>query len=822
MKILFNFAKLYHKIMKMRKKDSSKPSGTLLIKIFTGYTILTLLLVGIIAALWHEKRVFAEAEEEENAMLAQRELTSRTFKALVSLFLDNESAYLREMPGQKEYNEKENRVFFMLDELRKVYTDSLQQARIDTVEFLLNQKHDLIGMLRNMPSALMQMDSILTEQLPALERKMISSAITAHAEPARLEKKNFLSRLFSREKKRQEAAPSVQQNIRQTENVRNIRRFGDEMYEMLERQNRLSESLADSLDHKNRILNRNISRLINELEKDALERTAERHQRVSELREEAFDTICIISSAALLCALFLSIFITKDIHRKYRNRKELEDSNRHNRKMLEIRKKIIITLSHDIRGPLNAIRGSAELAMDTKDKKRRNSYLDNILSSTGHIMRLVNSLLDLSRLNEAKETLNEIPFRLDTFLSDIEKEYGRIANDKGIMLSGDFIGTDIAVTGDADRIEQIISNLLSNAVKFTESGSIGFFAIYRNDMLTVTVRDTGIGMSEETMERIFTPFERAAVEICPEGFGLGLSITKGLVTLLKGEISVESRIGEGSTFKVSIPLRETSETIEEKCKPLPDPAKRLPHRIIVVEDDPVQMEITRDILERNGVSCHACQNVKEVVCLLRKEDYDLILTDIQMPGTNGFSLLNLLRNSNIGSSRSIPIAAMTARGDEEKENFIKAGFTGCIHKPFSSPELLLFLSSIMEKMNKPESQSIDFRPLISDSGNKRKILTMLVKESETNKEELVEAIRNKDRMRIKEIIHRMLPMWEMLGIAEELQEYRNLVHDDSSEDQVLKEWTLKITASLDRLVSAAENEINSLIRQENEKENTDS
>lgn len=807
----------------MRKKNPSKPSGTLLIKIFTGYTILTLLVVGIIAALWHEKRVFAEAEEEENAMLAQRELTSRTFKALVSLFLDNESAYLREMPGQKEYNEKENRVFFMLDELRKVYTDSIQQARIDTVEFLLNQKHDLIRMLRNMPSALMQMDSILTEQLPALERKMISSATTAHAEPSNPRKKNFLSRLFSREKKRQEVNLSVQQSIRQTDNVRNIQKFGDEMYEMLERQNRLFESLADSLEHKNRVLNRNISRLVNELEKDAMERTAERHQRVSELREEAFGTICIISSAALLCALFLSIFITRDIHRKYRNRKELEDSNRHNRKMLEIRKKIIITLSHDIRGPLNAIRGSAELAMDTKDRKRRNSYLDNILSSTGHIMRLVNSLLDLSRLNEAKETLNEIPFRLDTFLSDIEKEYGRIANDKGIMLSGDFIGTDIAVTGDVDRIEQIISNLLSNAVKFTESGSIGFFAIYRNDMLTVTVRDTGIGMSEETMERIFTPFERAAVEICPEGFGLGLSITKGLVTLLKGEISVESKIGEGSTFKVSIPLRETSETVEEKCKPLPDPAKRLPHRIIVVEDDPVQMEITRDILERNGVSCHACQNVKEVVYLLRKGDYDLILTDIQMPGTNGFSLLNLLRNSNIGSSRSIPIAAMTARGDEEKENFIKAGFTGCIHKPFSSPELLLFLSSIMEKMNKPESQPIDFRPLISDSGNKRKVLTMLVKESETNKEELVEAIRNKDRMRIKEIIHRMFPMWEMLGIAEELQEYRNLVHDADTEEQTLKEWTTKIAVCLDRLVEAAENEIDNLTGQkEDEKENTDS
>lgn len=452
--------------METKKENPIKPSGSLLIKIFAGYTILALLVIGIIAALWHEKKVFAEAEAEENAMLAQRELTSRTFKALVSLFLDNESAYLRDISDQKEYNEKENRVFFMLDELRKVYTDSLQQARIDTVEFLLNQKHDHIRSLKNIPSVLTQMDSILSSQLPVLERKMTSSATILHTEPPKPEKKNFLSRLFSRKRKQKETETSVQQKAGQTDNAHNIRKFGDEMYEILEKQNRLFESLADSLEHKNHILNRNISRLINELEKDALERTAERHQRVSELREEAFDTICIISSAALLCALFLSIFITRDIHRKHRKRKELEDSDLHNRKMLEIRKKIIITLSHDIRGPLNAIRGSAELAMDTKDRKRRNSYLNNILSSTGHIMRLVNSLLDLSRLNEAKETLNEIPFRLNTFLSDIEKEYGRIANDKGIMLSGDFIGTDITVTGDADRIEQIISNLLSNAIKF--------------------------------------------------------------------------------------------------------------------------------------------------------------------------------------------------------------------------------------------------------------------------------------------------------------------------------------------------------------------
>ncbi len=187
--------------METKKENPIKPSGSLLIKIFAGYTILALLVIGIIAALWHEKKVFAEAEAEENAMLAQRELTSRTFKALVSLFLDNESAYLRDISDQKEYNEKENRVFFMLDELRKVYTDSLQQARIDTVEFLLNQKHDHIRSLKNIPSVLTQMDSILSSQLPVLERKMTSSATILHTEPPKPEKKNFLSRLFFRKRK---------------------------------------------------------------------------------------------------------------------------------------------------------------------------------------------------------------------------------------------------------------------------------------------------------------------------------------------------------------------------------------------------------------------------------------------------------------------------------------------------------------------------------------------------------------------------------------------------------------------------------------------
>ena len=150
--------------------------------------------------------------------------------------------------------------------------------------------------------------------------------------------------------------------------------------------------------------------------------------------------------------------------------------------------------------------------MNTRDRKRRNAYLENILDASRHIMRLANSLLDLSRLNESKETLNEVPFRLGGLLDRIVEEYTHTANSKGLLLSDERSDTDVTVRGDADRIEQIADNLLSNAVKFTEAGKIILETCYGNGFLRLRVSDTGIGMDGETARRIFAPFERAAPE----------------------------------------------------------------------------------------------------------------------------------------------------------------------------------------------------------------------------------------------------------------------------------------------------------------------
>jgi len=534
-------------------------------------------------------------------------------------------------------------------------------------------------------------------------------------------------------------------------------------------------------------------------------RTEERLQRVSALREQAFALICAISSAGLLCALLLYIFIYRDIRLKYRDRRKLEDAHRKGHEMLEIRKRIIVTLSHDIRGPLNAISGSAELAMDTRDRRRRNAYLENILDASRHIMRLANSLLDLSRMNEAKETLNPVPFRLIPFLDRIADEYTRPANDRGLLFSRDINVPDITVSGDADRMEQILDNLLSNAIKFTKSGSVTLSALYEKEILTVRIQDTGIGMDEKTVERIFQPFERAAPEVDAEGFGLGLAITRGLVSLLKGEISVSSRPGEGSSFEIRIPLSTTDEPVKDTAIPI-EGRLSLPQRVLVVDDDPIQLRIVGEMLERNGVSCCKCQNAQDVVNELRRTRYDIILTDIQMRGTGGFDLLYLLRHSNIGDSKTVPVAAMTARNDGNGCRYSEAGFSGCIRKPFSMNELLAFLSSITEKEKTTQPTSADFSALAADIEDRKWILETFIGESLKNKAELQESLSDMemDFGRLRETLHRMYPVWEQLGIAHELEGYSEILHDDGSDGDTVQRHTEEIIGRICGLIAEAE------------------
>lgn len=556
---------------------------------------------------------------------------------------------------------------------------------------------------------------------------------------------------------------------------------------------------------RNRALNKELNRLVSDLDTKAQTALTEREQKIAEAQVLSVRLFTATISAAIVLLFLSYLIIVRELRHRDRDHRRMEDALTQNRSLSDMRKKIIITLSHDIRGPLNAISGSAELAMDTKDRRRRNTYIENILDASRHILRLANSLLDLSRLDEAKEILNPVPFRLIPFLEGIADEYTWPANDKGLLFSKSINVPNITVFGDADRIEQIMDNLLSNAIKFTKSGSVTLSAMYEKEMLTVRIQDTGIGMDSATVERLFRPFERGAPEVDAEGFGLGLAITRGLIGLLNGEIFVSSCPGEGSSFKIQLPLPKTDKSIKGNDVSIEDKLV-LPNTVMVVDDDPIQLRIVGEMLERNGVSCCKCQNAQAVVNELRRTRYDIILTDIQMRGTGGFDLLYLLRHSNIGDSKTVPIAAMTARNDGNDSRYWEAGFSGCIRKPFSMNELLAFLSSITEKKKAVPPISADFSALAADIEDRKWILETFIRESLKNKAELQESLSDMemDFGRLRETLHRMYPVWEQLGITHELEEYSEILHDDGSDGDTVQRHTEEIIGRICGLIAEAE------------------
>ena len=765
-------------------------------KIFVGYFFSVAIIGIMVAILLYEqsriKEIAANSVEindiRQNVTVAHREITELATLGESVIGWDEEDC--------RAYRTQRLRLDSLLLALRRECVRFVRPEQVDTLRMLLAAKEThLLRIMRSVRQR-EEMDSLIAHRLP--------TAVASAAKPRiEVRRKKGIAGFFGKKDTIRVFPPS--NNLHALNNQINTLR-GTPTFDF--------NNPVDSLRRQNRQLNRELSALISLLDGQVQKSFDFREKRIADMRQTSFRILsCVLGVAILLLALSY-IIIQRDLRRREAGERKLKEIIGQNRDLLDMRKKIILTISHDIRAPLSIINGSAELAMDTRDRKKRNSHLANIGILCKHILHLLNNLLDVYRLNEAKETRNDTPFRLSDLLERIAAGFTRAANDKGLLFQCDFEGMDVTVCGDSDRIEQIADNLLSNAVKFTGAGSVGFTARYENGTLLLTVEDTGIGMSEETAARIFDPFERSAPDTNAEGFGLGLSITKGLVGLLGGEIAVASEVGKGSTFRVSLPLPLTDETVESEAQ-THNTSLRLPQRVLAIDDDPLQLEIVREMLERSGVSCTTCGNTRALVGEMRKADYDLLLSDIQMAGTNGFELLELLRNSNIGNSRTIPVVAMTARGDKEREAFASAGFAACIYKPFSMHELLDLIASVVSD-TKPEEVSADFASLTADVKDKKRLLRTFIEASRKDIAQLREA--DNDRERLREIIHRMLPMWELLQTDELLHAYRDVLHDDKADDGAVGEYTRRVIDRTVLLIAEAENEIKRLT---NETEDTD-
>lgn len=752
-------------------------------KILLGYVILIAVIGSMVAIMFHERNRVHKIEEETTEIREANQTINAAHRHITILATLGESAIAWDEEEFQKYQLRRQKVDSLLQILQRDYGEFISFNQIDTFRVLLANKEEH---LFNTMKIHQRQDSLLLEQLPAVTEQATSFRTVTH-------KKKGIAGFFGAKETVQVPMPS---NPLHSLNK-----------QLISRQQQISDN-ADSLRVQNKELNRKLSTMFQDLDEQSQAAFQDKELNIKESYERSIIIVTILIISAIVLLVVSYWIIQRDIREKAKNQRKLKETIEQNTVLLEMRKKIILTITHDIRGPLNTISGSAELTMDTRNKRERDRYLTNIRILCKHVLHLLNNLLDMYRLNESKEKRNDVPFKLNTLLERIVTGFTLTVNNKGIVFSHGFTGTDTTVKGDSDRIEQIIDNLLTNAIKFTESGTIVFTADYKDETLFLKISDTGIGMSEDMLKRIFQPFERSTSKTNPSGFGLGLAITKGLITLLDGNITVKSGTGKGTTFLITLPLPFTTESIEEE-EQRSDVPMGLPQRVLVIDDDPMQLEMIREMLERSGIFCKACRNVQEVVNEMRKTDYDLLLTDIQMSGTDGIELLGLLRRSDIGNSRTIPVVAMTARGEKPRKFFHKVGFIACLYKPFSKNELLNTLTV------GGTNHMADFSMLISNVGDKSRMLDMFISESHKNIAALQSASGRKDREALRETVHRMMPMWEMIQAERALLAYRNILHKEEETDEFITQHTIQIIQHMEKLIEMAESEKKAI---ENEEE----
>lgn len=538
----------------------------------------------------------------------------------------------------------------------------------------------------------------------------------------------------------------------------------------IERQKAADQIRAEirNISYSNYLISRKINQLLLEFEQRETRRILDKIDLQNHIIRHSTYMLGIIASLAIVSMLLFVTIIWRDINRNNRYKQELEEANKYNRSLLEAREKLMMAITHDIKAPLSSITGYLDLLEGVTNPKRAELYINNMRESSGHLLKLVNTLLDFYRLETNKMDIQPIIFNPHRLFDAIYRGFSPVAQEKGIDLTcHSTAAADTFVVGDPLHIRQIADNLLSNAIKFTDRGRVSIELGLSEGTLHFSVSDTGKGMTEEERNKIFGEFVRLKSAQGVAGSGLGLSIVDRLVKLLKGDITVTSKPGEGSVFRVVIPVSPAPEGEPASTGPVTEPpaAGLPPLRCLLIDDDRFQLELAEGMCEKLGLIADICQFPEGVPELLAAHPYDIIFTDLQMPALTGFELLSMIRE--LPGYRNTPVVAISARADETREEF-----TAVLHKPFTLQELADIVRSVTrqkEKTDDPkreEEQKIDFGCLTAyaqdDENAANQILSSFAKEYSLNAETLRQAGRTGDMEAVRRVAHKMLPIFNLI------------------------------------------------------------
>ena len=727
-----------------------------------GYLLIALLVGGIMYIWLGEWRDMEELEAKNREIDEFRKEVNNIHIHLIEFSLLGETILEWDDKDLGLYHARRMSIDSMLCRFKATYP----AERIDSVRHLLEDKERQMCQIVQILEQQQAINDKITSQVPVIIQKSVQE------QPKKSKRKGFLG-IFG---KKEEAKPTATTTMLRSLN-RNM------IAEQQAQSRRLSEH-ADSLAARNTELNRQLQGLVVQIDEKVQADLQNREAEIAAMRERSFLQIGGLTGFVLLLLIISYIIIHRNANRIKLYKQEtadligrLQQVAKRNEALIASRKKAVHTITHELRTPLTAITGYAGLMRKDYNTDKIGGYIQNIQQSSDRMREMLNILLSFFRLDNGKEQPNISPCRISAIIHTLETEFMPIAMNKGLALTI-HCHKDALVQTDKERILQIGNNLLSNAIKFTEEGGVSLTTDYTDGVLIITVEDTGTGMTEDEQQRVFGAFERLSNAAAKDGFGLGLSIVQRIVTMLGGIIRLESDKGKGSRFTVEIPMQTVEELPEQINQTLIHHNYTF-HNVIAIDNDEVLLLMLKEMYVQEGIHCDTCTNAAELMEMIRKKKYNLLLTDLNMPDINGFELLELLRTSNVGNAKTIPVVVTTASGSCSKEELIGRGFADCLLKPFSISELM----EVSDKcaMNVAQNEKPDFSSLLS-YGNEAVMLEKLITETEKEMQAIREAEQQKDLQELDALTHHLRSSWEIIRADRPLRELYKLIHCKDTPD----------------------------------------
>ena len=713
------------------------------IKILVGYALLAVVLVSATWMVYDNTRSLSAVNEASERLMARRDIVDSLVFTMLETANAERSVLLGDAGKWQLFDEALSSSAANAMRLRPLLMDTLKQQRLDSLITLLKAKREnTLLVMKELNNDCR--DIYYNNKLEALhsgrDSIVISPQTKEHHEQHETvyevvkTKRGFFRRLGDAFRKQhtdtvsttrlthQPSTATINHRLNIADSVANV------LAEIHSEQQRASDRKQNAISSRNRQLQRVSIQLtkrtwllIEDIQSDehnALQRVV---GKAMSSRRAMIVRIAVLGLLAILSAAILVVYILRDIKRERRDRQRIIEAKAETEHIMQQRERLLLTITHDIKAPAASIAGFIDLLSEYVEQPKAVGYLQNISGSAKHLLQLVSALLDYHKLESGKAERHEVSFAPAVLISECVAQMQPQAMEKKLKLA-----TDVPVTesmlcrSDAFRIKQIVNNLVGNAIKYTDKGEVRVGVSIANRQLSISVKDTGCGMKPDELQTVFNAFTRLPGAQGKEGVGLGLTITREIVTLLGGNIRVQSTKGKGSTFTVSLPVKivtnqgvhlsplgssrlpeqevhqqsnkctnkATSAPTKGKSQHLNTSTSQPTISVVIVDDDRLQGQLLTEMLQRiEGISFNTTTTIhaSEAIAIATESTPNIVFTDIEMPEMNGSEIMRRIRNNAEVQQRSCTtkFVAMTAHEQSIMPQLRSDGFDACLFKPFS-------------------------------------------------------------------------------------------------------------------------------------------